>query len=80
MWLNIMFYFVIHYICNSNVIELEGVLCKGFMKSNISRNRWSWGFSEGAESWNGRLAMIAFFIIFLFELIFSFSILSLLGI
>ena len=24
------------------------------------RNAWSWGFSEGAENWNGRLAMIGF--------------------
>ncbi|NJK76097.1 MAG: chlorophyll A-B binding protein [Microcoleus sp. SU_5_6] len=24
------------------------------------RNAWNWGFSEGAENWNGRLAMIGF--------------------
>ena len=24
------------------------------------RNRWDWGFTPGAENWNGRLAMIGF--------------------
>ncbi|AFY68328.1 high light inducible protein [Thalassoporum mexicanum PCC 7367] len=27
---------------------------------NQERNTWSWGFSTGAENWNGRLAMIGF--------------------
>nr|YP_010903175.1 hypothetical protein P4C74_pgp004 [Hypnea pseudomusciformis]YP_010903971.1 hypothetical protein REP96_pgp004 [Hypnea musciformis]WCH55229.1 hypothetical protein [Hypnea pseudomusciformis]WCH55628.1 hypothetical protein [Hypnea pseudomusciformis]WCH56822.1 hypothetical protein [Hypnea pseudomusciformis]WCH57022.1 hypothetical protein [Hypnea musciformis] len=42
-------------------------------------NKWTWGFSKGAESWNGRLAMIAFCIIFYIEAKYSFSILSFLG-
>nr|ASQ40298.1 hypothetical protein [Cyanoptyche gloeocystis] len=25
-----------------------------------NRNIWSWGFNVGAESWNGRLAMLGF--------------------
>ncbi len=25
-----------------------------------NRNAWSFGFSSGAENWNGRLAMIGF--------------------
>nr|YP_009546399.1 CAB/ELIP/HLIP superfamily protein [Gelidium gabrielsonii]AYO27747.1 CAB/ELIP/HLIP superfamily protein [Gelidium gabrielsonii] len=44
------------------------------------RNQWIWGFSLGAENWNGRLAMIAFIIIFIIELFFSISILRLIGI
>ncbi len=24
------------------------------------RNAWNWGFTAGAENWNGRLAMIGF--------------------
>nr|QCI07272.1 hypothetical protein [Hypnea pannosa] len=43
-------------------------------------NKWIWGFSQGAESWNGRLAMIAFCLIFYMEAKYSFSILSFLGI
>nr|WCH56223.1 hypothetical protein [Calliblepharis sp.] len=42
-------------------------------------NKWTWGFSEGAESWNGRLAMVAFFIIFYMEFKYSFCILKFLG-
>nr|YP_009244360.1 CAB/ELIP/HLIP superfamily protein [Gelidium vagum]AMK96602.1 CAB/ELIP/HLIP superfamily protein [Gelidium vagum] len=44
------------------------------------RNQWIWGFSLGAENWNGRLAMISFVIIFIVELSFSVSILRLIGI
>ncbi|MBD2104152.1 chlorophyll a/b-binding protein [Leptolyngbya sp. FACHB-261] len=25
-----------------------------------NRNAWNWGFTAGAENWNGRLAMIGF--------------------
>ncbi|MBF2099303.1 MAG: chlorophyll A-B binding protein [Gloeomargaritaceae cyanobacterium C42_A2020_066] len=28
--------------------------------SNETRNAWSWGFTLGAENWNGRLAMLGF--------------------
>nr|YP_009244161.1 CAB/ELIP/HLIP superfamily protein [Gelidium elegans]AMK96403.1 CAB/ELIP/HLIP superfamily protein [Gelidium elegans] len=44
------------------------------------RNQWIWGFSIGAENWNGRLAMIAFIIVLTIELFFSVSVLSLIGI
>jgi hypothetical protein len=27
---------------------------------NENRNAWNWGFTPGAETWNGRLAMIGF--------------------
>ena len=43
------------------------------------RNRWIWGFTYGAENWNGRLAMLAFTIIFLFELLTSNSVILLMG-
>nr|YP_009293939.1 CAB/ELIP/HLIP superfamily protein [Ahnfeltia plicata]YP_010204051.1 CAB/ELIP/HLIP superfamily protein [Ahnfeltia fastigiata]AOM65627.1 CAB/ELIP/HLIP superfamily protein [Ahnfeltia plicata]UAT97291.1 CAB/ELIP/HLIP superfamily protein [Ahnfeltia plicata]UAT97496.1 CAB/ELIP/HLIP superfamily protein [Ahnfeltia plicata]UAT97700.1 CAB/ELIP/HLIP superfamily protein [Ahnfeltia fastigiata]UAT97904.1 CAB/ELIP/HLIP superfamily protein [Ahnfeltia fastigiata] len=49
------------------------------MKSNY-RNQWIWGFTEGAENWNGRLAMLAFIIVFLVEFFSSKSILSNLGV
>nr|YP_008144781.1 Ycf17 [Grateloupia taiwanensis]AGO19935.1 Ycf17 [Grateloupia taiwanensis] len=42
------------------------------MVIKTSRNRWNWGFSKGAESWNGRLAMLAFILIFLLEFFFLF--------
>nr|YP_010904170.1 hypothetical protein REQ00_pgp004 [Caulacanthus ustulatus]WCH57421.1 hypothetical protein [Caulacanthus ustulatus] len=45
----------------------------------ILSNRWMWGFSNGAETWNGRLAMLSFFIIFCFEYIYSFPVLNFLG-
>lgn len=25
-----------------------------------NRNQWKWGFTPGAENWNGRLAMLGF--------------------
>jgi len=28
--------------------------------SDDNRNVWSWGFTAGAENWNGRLEMIGF--------------------
>lgn len=48
-------------------------------KFSIVRNQWTWGFSVGAESWNGRLAMLSFIMIFFFEFVFSVSILRVLG-
>lgn len=44
-----------------------------------SRNKWIWGFTYGAENWNGRLAMLAFVAIFLFEWLTSSSVILLLG-
>lgn len=32
------------------------------------RNQWIWGFTYGAENWNGRLAMLAFVFILSIEL------------
>lgn len=40
------------------------------MNSDL-RNQWIWGFTYGAENWNGRLAMLSFISIFLFELLTS---------
>nr|YP_010986088.1 CAB/ELIP/HLIP superfamily protein [Polyopes affinis]WOL37006.1 CAB/ELIP/HLIP superfamily protein [Polyopes affinis] len=40
------------------------------MKIKISYNRCTWGFSVGAESWNGRLAMLAFMVIVCLEFFF----------
>nr|AYR06379.1 CAB/ELIP/HLIP superfamily protein [Rhodogorgon sp.] len=45
------------------------------MHNNL-RNQWIWGFTYGAENWNGRLAMIAFVIVFVFELFTSYAVLS----
>nr|YP_010337853.1 CAB/ELIP/HLIP superfamily protein [Timspurckia oligopyrenoides]UNJ17438.1 CAB/ELIP/HLIP superfamily protein [Timspurckia oligopyrenoides] len=45
-----------------------------------SRNVWSWGFTKGAENWNGRLAMIGFVLVLLTELLTKKSLLSFLGI
>ena len=46
---------------------------------NVSRNQWIWGFTYGAENWNGRLAMLAFFVIFVFELLTSSSVVLSMG-
>uniref|UniRef100_A0AAU7YPF2 Ycf17 n=1 Tax=Gracilaria hainanensis TaxID=2871843 RepID=A0AAU7YPF2_9FLOR len=40
------------------------------MRIYNQRNRWIWGFSIGSESWNGRLAMIAFVMVFCIEFFF----------
>nr|YP_009773985.1 CAB/ELIP/HLIP superfamily protein [Caulacanthus okamurae]QIZ74602.1 CAB/ELIP/HLIP superfamily protein [Caulacanthus okamurae] len=45
----------------------------------ILSNRWIWGFSKGAETWNGRLAMLSFLVIFYFEFVYSLPVLNLLG-
>ena len=39
-------------------------------KANVDtdRNAWQWGFTPGAEIWNGRLAMIGFSAAALIEL------------
>ncbi|MGC9527348.1 MAG: chlorophyll A-B binding protein [Limnospira sp.] len=34
-----------------------------------NRNAWNWGFTAGAENWNGRLAMVGFISAVLIELI-----------
>lgn len=44
------------------------------IKRKISKNQWVWGFSRAAEKWNGRLAMLAFMIVMLFESLTSLSI------
>lgn len=46
---------------------------------NSLRNQWIWGFTYGAENWNGRLAMLAFIVIFCFELLTSTSIVFFMG-
>lgn len=33
-----------------------------------NRNAWNWGFTPGAETWNGRLAMIGFVVAVAIEL------------
>ncbi|MDF0554324.1 chlorophyll A-B binding protein [Kamptonema sp. UHCC 0994] len=33
------------------------------------RNIWAWGFTEGAENWNGRLAMLGFASALIIELV-----------
>ena len=45
------------------------------MNSNL-RNRWTWGFTQNAENWNGRLAMLAFLFIVFFEFFSSNPVLS----
>ncbi|NJK28015.1 MAG: chlorophyll A-B binding protein [Coleofasciculaceae cyanobacterium SM2_3_26] len=34
-----------------------------------NRNAWQWGFSAGAENWNGRLAMLGFISAIVTELV-----------
>nr|AOM64618.1 CAB/ELIP/HLIP superfamily protein [Riquetophycus sp.] len=43
-------------------------------------NQWICGCSQSAEKWNGRLAMLAFSVIFIFEISTSISILYVLAI
>jgi hypothetical protein len=48
------------------------------MKKN-NYNIWSWGFTKGAENWNGRLAMIGFLAILITEIITKKSVLEFLA-
>nr|YP_010330396.1 CAB/ELIP/HLIP superfamily protein [Rhodella violacea]UNJ18112.1 CAB/ELIP/HLIP superfamily protein [Rhodella violacea] len=48
------------------------------MKKN-NRNIWEWGFTSGAENWNGRLAMLGFILALLLEIFTSKGILFFLG-
>jgi hypothetical protein len=34
-----------------------------------NRNAWNWGFTTGAENWNGRLAMVGFAAALIIELV-----------
>ncbi len=44
-----------------------------------NRNGWKWGFSIGAENWNGRLAMIGFVAALVTELVTGQGVLHFLG-
>nr|YP_009051019.1 hypothetical protein [Galdieria sulphuraria]AIG92465.1 hypothetical protein [Galdieria sulphuraria] len=46
---------------------------------NKDRNTWSWGFTTGAENWNGRLAMIGFVSALVTELLTGKGVLHFLG-
>lgn len=46
---------------------------------NTDKNLWSWGFTSGAENWNGRLAMIGFVALIVTENFFQTNILNFLG-
>lgn len=43
------------------------------------RNTWSWGFTPGAENWNGRLAMIGFVAALIIDLVTGKGVLHFLG-
>nr|QJF58398.1 CAB/ELIP/HLIP superfamily protein [Corallina officinalis]QJF58596.1 CAB/ELIP/HLIP superfamily protein [Corallina officinalis]QJF58795.1 CAB/ELIP/HLIP superfamily protein [Corallina officinalis]QJF58994.1 CAB/ELIP/HLIP superfamily protein [Corallina officinalis] len=63
--------------CIESIINYFNI-CWTVMYNNL-RNQWIWGFTYGAENWNGRLAMLAFMIIFIFEFFTSEPIILLLG-
>ncbi|MBW4497669.1 MAG: chlorophyll A-B binding protein [Oscillatoria princeps RMCB-10] len=46
---------------------------------NDNRNAWQWGFTAGAENWNGRLAMIGFAAALIVELVTGKGVLHLWG-
>ncbi|MBK4728684.1 chlorophyll A-B binding protein [Oxynema sp. CENA135] len=46
---------------------------------NDNRNAWKWGFSAGAENWNGRLAMLGFVAALIVEFVSGQGILHFLG-
>nr|WP_281438393.1 chlorophyll a/b-binding protein [Synechococcus sp. C9] len=46
---------------------------------NQDRNVWSWGFTAGAENWNGRLAMLGFVSALIVEAISGKGVLHFLG-
>ncbi len=48
------------------------------MQSN-KQNTWSFGFTPGAENWNGRLAMIGFLAVLFTELVTGQGILHVFG-
>nr|YP_010336859.1 CAB/ELIP/HLIP superfamily protein [Stylonema alsidii]UNJ15265.1 CAB/ELIP/HLIP superfamily protein [Stylonema alsidii] len=46
---------------------------------NKDRNLWVWGFTYGAENWNGRLAMLGIFALIITESLTNTNILYFLG-
>ncbi len=50
------------------------------MQDNTNRNAWNWGFTAGAENWNGRLAMLGFISALAVELITGQGVLHFLGV
>nr|WDB00548.1 hypothetical protein CVCH_034 [Cavernulicola chilensis] len=47
---------------------------------NENRNMWTWGFTAGAENWNGRLAMLGFIAALVTELSTGKGVLHFLGV
>jgi hypothetical protein len=47
---------------------LQNVILRGIM-DNENRNAFKFGFTAGAENWNGRLAMIGFAAALIIELV-----------
>ncbi|ASN78827.1 Ycf17 (chloroplast) [Porphyra umbilicalis] len=45
----------------------------------MKKNLWFWGFTDSAETWNGRLAMIGFITVVFIELVTSKGLLYLAG-
>lgn len=50
-------------------ISLQNLMKGVRIMQEPKRNAWNWGFSEGAENWNGRLAMIGFSAAVIIELV-----------
>jgi hypothetical protein len=48
--------------------------------NTTNRNAWNWGFTAGAENWNGRLAMLGFISALAVELITGQGVLHFLGV
>lgn len=50
-------------------IDLHNLTKGGKKMENKDRNAWQFGFTAGAENWNGRLAMIGFAAAVIIELV-----------
>ncbi len=59
-------YFFVTFLNSSNVSDSAERIN---IMENENRNTWTWGFTAGAENWNGRLAMIGFVSAIVIELL-----------
>nr|YP_010925884.1 CAB/ELIP/HLIP superfamily protein [Neoporphyra seriata]WKD84116.1 CAB/ELIP/HLIP superfamily protein [Neoporphyra seriata] len=46
----------------------------------MEKNTWLWGFTDSAETWNGRFAMIGFIAVVFIELVTRRGLLYLIGV
>jgi len=62
-----------------SIIKIPYTYIKENNYKKMKKNLWFWGFTDSAEMWNGRFAMIGFITVIFIELVTSKGLLYLVG-